>query len=215
MIRLFCGYDPREAVGFHVFLESLIRTSSQPLSITPLCGEQKDGSNRFTYSRFLVPHLCDFRGSAIYLDGSDMLMRADIAELAGLADSRYAVQVVQHHYKTSHARKYMGTVMEAPNEDYPFKNWSSLIIWNCAHPKNAWLSPESVHSRTGTVLHRFSWLEPPDIGALPADWNYLVGEPQYAKIAHFTLGIPAIPHYRDSVYAQEWLATEKLSLSHF
>jgi hypothetical protein len=56
MIRLFAGYDPREAVGYHVFCQSLIERTSEPVAITPLYGTQRDGTNAFTYQRFLVPY---------------------------------------------------------------------------------------------------------------------------------------------------------------
>src|SRR6516164_5487729 len=128
--RIFVGYDPREAVGFHVFMESLLRTIHQPVSITPLWGSQRDGTNRFIYARFLVPYLCDFMGTALFLDGTDMLMRRDILDLISLTDWSKAVQVVKHDYHTRHHWKYIGTTMEAPNADYPCKNWSSLMIWN-------------------------------------------------------------------------------------
>jgi hypothetical protein len=36
MIRIFAGYDPREAIGYHVFCQSLIERTSEPVAITPL-----------------------------------------------------------------------------------------------------------------------------------------------------------------------------------
>lgn len=207
MIRVFAGYDPREAHGFHVFLESLIRHSSQPVSITPLHGYQRDGTNAFTYERFLVPYLCGYQGTAIFLDGSDMLVRTDIAELERLADTSYAVQVVKHEYQTRHPRKYLGTVMEADNKDYPRKNWSSVVLWNCAHSKHQWIRPESIRVQPGSALHQFQWLKDDEIGALPPEWNTLIGERQthdVPKIVHFTLGIPAFSQYRTVPYGDEW-----------
>lgn len=214
LLRIFCGFDAREAHGFHVFTDSLIHTSREPVAIIPIHGDQKDGTNRFTYARFLVPYLCGFEGSAIFLDGSDMLMMADIAELANLYDPRYAVQVIQHHYQTAHPRKYIGTAMEADNEDYPRKNWSSVILWNCAHFKHAWMEPHVLEEMTGSFLHRFAWLNDGDIGALPAEWNVLIGEQQAEpNIAHFTLGIPAIDHYKDWDFAAEWAAASRQALA--
>lgn len=207
MIRLFVGYDGREAAGLYAFMESLIARTSAPFSITPLHGELRDGSNAFTYERFMVPYLCGFEGTAIFMDGSDMLMRADIAELAALADPAFAVQCVQRDYRTAHPQKYIGTAMESPNIDYPRKNWSSVVIWNCGHPNNRILTPAYIRSRNGPFLHRFSWLLDEQIGALPAEWNVLIGEGQNksdAKVAHFTLGVPGIEFYRNDRYAEEW-----------
>ena len=92
MIRLFAGYETREAVGFHVFAHSVIERASKPIVITPLSAmSMPQGSNAFTLSRFLVPWLCGFKGHAIFADASDMLCLADIAELDALFDPNYAV----------------------------------------------------------------------------------------------------------------------------
>ena len=155
-----------------------------------------------------MPHLCNYQGRAIFLDASDMLMRADIAELVALFDPDCAVQVVKHDYKTSASRKYLGTDMEAPNADYPRKNWSSLILWNCGHPAHKALTPERVARKPGSHLHRFGWLLDSTIGELPAAWNVLIGEQAATdcKIAHWTLGIPGIEHYSKADYSDEWRA---------
>lgn len=211
MIRLFVGHDPREAVAFDVFAHSVVTRASEPVALVPLVPgtlaksyseTHTDGSNNFIYSRFLVPYLCDFQGWAIFADG-DMLCRADIAELWALRDPTKAVQVVKHCYETKHPVKYLG----APNEDYPRKNWSSVIIWNCAHPKNQWLRPRCIEQSTGAFLHRFSWLEDRDIGALRQEWNWLVGEYEKntdAKLWHYTLGTPCFAGYDMGIEAIEW-----------
>jgi len=213
MIRLFVGHDPREAVAFDVFAHSVITRASEPVALVPLVlgslakrysETHTDGSNQFIYSRFLVPFLCDFQGWAIFADG-DMLCRADIAELWALRDPNKAVQVVQHDYKTKHATKYLGS----RNDDYPRKNWSSVIIFNCAHPKNQWLRPKCIASATGSYLHRFSWLEDRDIGRLPKTWNHLVGEydpDPAAKLLHYTLGTPCFRGYELGDEAAWWYA---------
>jgi hypothetical protein len=207
VLRLFAGYDRLEAIGWHVFCQSVLAHTSDLVSITPLSGPQRDGSNAFTYSRFLVPHLANFRGTAIFADGADMLLRTDLRELWDLRDPFFAVQVVRHDYRTKHARKYIGTAMETDNRDYPRKNWSSLVIWNCGHYAHRALTPEFVATQNGAFLHRFGWLEDKQIGALPAEWNHLVGEQPYdrdANLVHFTLGIPAFEHYASADYADEW-----------
>jgi lipopolysaccharide biosynthesis glycosyltransferase len=132
-IPIFIGYDPREAIAYHVCANSIIRNSSVPVSIIPLAlnnfkdytETHTDGSNQFIYSRFLVPYLMDFQGQAIFMDG-DMIVRGDIAELWALRDLGKDVQVVKHDYKTRMTEKYLG----AKNENYPRKIWSSVILWN-------------------------------------------------------------------------------------
>jgi len=208
IVRLFCGFDQREAAGWHVFAQSVIEKSSIPVAIVPISMDaQRDGTNAFTYSRFLIPYLCDFQGWALWADGSDMLANADIAELWAYRQGWYAVQVAKHDYKTKHRAKYVGTEMEAPNADYPRKNWSSVILWDCGHYMNRVLTPEFVQDRDGSFLHRFGWLPDDRIGELPKEWNWLPGEhganPK-AKLFHFTEGLPSIHAYRNTPHAQAW-----------
>lgn len=210
MIRIFIGYDPREAVAYHVCCNSLIRHSSTPLAITPLAlnnladyeERHADGSNDFIYSRFLVPHLANFEGWALFMDG-DMIARDDIANLWGLRDDSKAVMCVHHNYKTRAPVKYLGS----RNQDYPRKNWSSVVLWNCAHPSNRLLSPRYVQAATGAHLHRFAWLPDSEIGELPIEWNWLpdeLGPNPAAKLLHYTLGTPCFHEYADTPMASEW-----------
>lgn len=191
--------------------------SSRPVSFTPLAlrclHEYKethvDGSNAFIYSRFLVPHLQNYKGWAIFADG-DMLCRADINELWEMRDPHCAAMVVKHNYKTKHPQKYLGTSMQTVNADYPRKNWSSVILWNCEHPCNRILTPLFVMAAKGWQLHRFEHLDDSDIGELPKEWNWLAEEydpnPD-AKLVHYTCGVPAIARYANSEHAKEWFDT--------
>ena len=77
--------------------------------------------------------------------------------------------VVKHDYKTKTAKKYLGS----KNEDYPRKNWSSVILWNCEHPENRIVTTDFVSNATGAQVHRFTWLEDNLIGELPIEWNCL------------------------------------------
>lgn len=221
MIRLYVGFDPREAAVYHVFTQSVIDKTSVPVSITPLHQKslefdgQQDGSNAFIYSRYLVPWLQDFKGWAVFCDG-DMIVREDLKRLWDLRDPRYAAQVVKHDYLTRHPKKYIGTPIESQNVDYPRKNWSSVILWNCAHPANRILSKEYVSEAGGAVLHRFQFLNDNDIGELPPDWNHLVGEKgtsPRAKLVHWTLGAPGFEHYQLDEFHEEW-NTHLLSALH-
>ena len=210
MIPIFIGYDPREAVAYHVCSNSIIRHSSQPVSISPLAlnilkgyeERHTDGSNHFIYSRFLVPHLMNYTGWAIFMDG-DMLLRTDITELWNLRDDSKAVMVVKHDYKTKMTEKYLG----AKNENYPRKNWSSVILWNCGHPDNIVLTPSLIEKQTGAFLHRFTWLNDELIGELPKVWNWLpdeYGENSEAKLLHYTLGTPSFHDFATTPMGNEW-----------
>lgn len=217
MIPLFFGFDPREEVGAHTFVSSVIHHASEPVAFTPLHlpmlseydGGQRDGTNAFIYSRFLVPHLMGYKGWAIFVDGCDMVCKGDIAELWALRKDRHAVMVVKHDYRTKHPRKYVGTAMEADNADYPCKNWSSVMLINCAHPGWRDITPEKVATMKGAQLHRFTFLQPDEVGDLPMYWNWLAdeyGESRDAKLIHWTAGIPAWPAYTNAPMADDWAA---------
>jgi lipopolysaccharide biosynthesis glycosyltransferase len=209
-IPVYIGYDPREAIAYHTCANSVIRNSSRPVAIIPVAlnlfrdysETHNDGSNHFIYTRFLVPHLQDYNGHAIFIDG-DMIVRGDIAELWNLRDASKDVQVVKHDYKTRMPVKYLG----AKNEDYPRKNWSSVILWNCSSFPNRKLTPEFVQRSTGAELHRFTWLDDERIGELPKEWNWLpdeYGPNADAKLLHYTLGTPCFQEFADTPQGNEW-----------
>src|ERR1700741_4365040 len=95
-LLIFIGYDHRQAVPYNGLQFSLYRRSSRPRSISPLVlptlPMKRQGLTPFTFSRFLVPWLCDYQGWALFLD-IDFLALADIAELFALADDRHAAMV--------------------------------------------------------------------------------------------------------------------------
>ncbi len=212
-INIIVGFDQREAVAYHVFCQSILEKTSRPVRFIPLAvcslpGYQEkhfDGSNAFTYSRFLCPYLMGFTGHVIYADG-DMVCNADITELWDLRDPSKAVQVVKHDYLTKANTKYFSN----RNENYPRKNWSSVIIWNCQHSKNRRLVPDFIESKPGKFLHRFAWLEDAEIGDLPREWNWLATEYEInlnAKLIHYTLGTPCFNEYKKTEMAEAWHAT--------
>lgn len=215
-VRIYCGFDPREAAGYHTFTQSVIDKASLPVEFIPLhkpmlenFDGQRDGTNAFIYSRFLVPYLQNYRGWALFVDACDMVVTEDIAKLWKMREQNCfnkAVCVVKHDYKTRHKRKYLGTAMESDNADYLRKNWSSVILWNCNHSANMRLTPEVVRDSPGSFLHRFQWLSDDVIGDLPPEWNCLVGEQDtgLASLLHYTLGIPAFPHYKNCDAAEHF-----------
>jgi hypothetical protein len=78
------------------------------------------------------------------------------------------------------------------------------------------MTPEVVLRLTGAELHQFAFISDNRIGYLPKEWNHLVLEQEPnpdAKIVHFTLGVPAFPHYSDCEFADEW-AREAVRMNH-
>jgi len=209
-IPIFVGYDPREAIAYHTCVNSIIRNSSRPVAIVPVAlnlfqdyaETHTDGSNHFIYTRFLVPYLMEYQGWAIFIDG-DMIVRGDIAELWDLRQYTKDAMVVKHDYKTRMKEKYLGS----PNEDYPRKNWSSVILWNCNAIRNRQLDPEFVQKSTGAFLHRFSWIDDSRLGELPPEWNWLpdeYGPNPNAKLLHYTLGTPCFDEFKHTPMNEHW-----------
>ena len=210
MIRLAIGYDYREAVAYHTFVQSIIEKATMPVTVLPLARNlisnysdlATDGSNQFIISRFLTPSLANFEGWFIYVDG-DLICNDDVATLWEMRDENYAVQCVKHDYKTKFENKYFGN----KNENYPRKNWSSVIMWNCAHPSNRVLTPEFVSQHDGKYLHRFSWLNDHEIGELPIRWNWLSTEYEDnpdAGFIHYTLGTPCFEDWSECGMSDYW-----------
>ena len=214
MIRIYIGYDPRESVAFYTLAHSISRRSSVPISIAPLAQSQLKGiyrrgrgpteSTEFSMTRFLVPHLSEYRGWSIFMD-CDMLCRADIRQLFEETERQAdkAVLVCKHDYVPKTARKFLDQVQTK----YVRKNWSSLMLFNNERCRS--LTLDYVNTASGLELHRFSWMNDAAIGELPLEWNWLVGEYDYnprAKIVHFTIGGPYFEAYRNCDYAGEWFA---------
>jgi len=187
MLRIFIGADPRQPVSLSVLAQSVYRHSSEPVAITPLVIEQlpikRTGLTPFTFSRFLVPYLCNYEGWALFLD-ADILLTADIAELFAKADDKY-------------------TVMVSKDENHRFE-WASVMLFNCAKCKI--LTPEYIETATG--LHTIAWASENEIGDLPREFNFLVGyqEPPEVmpKLIHYTQAMPCYELTQDSPYALEW-----------
>jgi hypothetical protein len=164
MIRLFIGWDSRETVAWHVLAHSIITRSTEPVSITPIGNSVLPGtdwyrqpgehdSTEFSNARFMVPKLCNYEDWAIFMD-CDMLCQADIADLWAQRDPERAVLVRKHevrkhdHQVEDGEPKFLGAHQTA----YGRKNWSSLMLINCRHPKWATFDPNDA---AGLDMHRF------------------------------------------------------------
>jgi lipopolysaccharide biosynthesis glycosyltransferase len=204
-LRVFIGWDSREAECADVLAYSLREHSSVPLDIRYLklseLPFQRDRdslqSTEFTYSRFLVPYLCGYQGKAIFMD-CDMLCLGDIKELDDLDMSRYALRVVKHDYRPTATTKMDGRAQTV----YPRKNWSSLMLMNCARLQ-LW-TKEVVESETGAFLHRFQGIEDGLIGDIPDTWNTLDWMDERTKLIHYTSGGPWFEQCKDHPFAEVW-----------
>ena len=206
-LKIFIGWDSREAECSDILAYSLRKQSSIPLEIHCLKRDELDfarqadplQSTEFTYTRFLVPHLCDYRGKAVFMD-CDMVCLGDIKDLYELDMTNYALRVVKHDYRPTATTKMDGQKQTV----YPRKNWSSLMLMNCAKLR-LW-TKEVVETQTGAYLHRFQDIPDEQIGDLPKTWNTLDWMDENTKLIHYTSGGPWFERCKDHPYGAAWLA---------
>jgi hypothetical protein len=185
-LRVFIGFDDRQPLSLNVLQYSIFRRSSWPVQISPLVIEQlpitRRGLTPFTFTRFLVPWLCNYEGWALFMD-CDMLVRDDIAKLFAMADDRYAVMVTKNRMRLE---------------------WASVMLFNCARCRV--LTPQYVSTAEG--LHGINWVQEVEIGALPPEWNHIVGydppRPGAANV-HYSQGMPLMPEVQGCEYSSEWM----------
>ena len=218
-LRVFIGWDPKQAVAYDVARYSLVRHSSITLEVIPLKQSElresgmywrpRDplASTEFTYTRFLVPYLAEYAGFALFFD-CDFLWLDDIGKLLEHTSDDFAVACVKHDYAPKELTKMGGL----PQTTYPRKNWSSLMLFNCEHTETISLTPEVVNTASPQFLHRFGWANDSSIGSLPVQWNWLEGWYDESEVAsspsciHYTRGGPWLPGCEDVGYSELWLA---------
>jgi len=220
-MKIFIGYDSREDIAYQVCRESLARNSSVYLDIKPIKqSEMREkglywrehdplSSTEFSFTRFLVPYLAGYKGWAVFMD-CDFLWRGDVAGLMDYANPYYGAMVVKHDYKPKETTKMDGAVQH----QYPRKNWSSLILFNCEHLHIKAVTPELINRESGMYLHQLRFLWDACIGELPIAYNYLEGwhtrnDCPNPVAVHFTRGGPWFKDWVDVEYGEEWMAVAK------
>ena len=212
----YVGYDSKEDIAYRVCKQSLISRSSIEMDIKSLKLYELVSKNfytraidplastEFTYTRFLIPALMNYKGWAVFCD-CDFLFFEDVSLLFDSIDGSKAVYCVKHDYTPKEKHKMDGQQQTI----YPRKNWSSFIIYNCAHPSNKKLTVDLVNSETGSYLHQFKWLKDQEIGALDERWNWLEGwtskhntNSPYA--VHYTRGGPWFDEWQNVEFAKDW-----------
>ncbi|MCB1398101.1 MAG: glycosyltransferase [Rhodobacter sp.] len=222
-LKIYVGYDSREDIAWQVARHSLLRHATRPVEVHPLkqpalreLGLYTRGADsattEFSLTRFLTPYLAAFDDWSVFMD-CDFLVTRDITEILDLLDPAKALYCVQHDYTPANMIKMDGKQQTV----YPRKNWSSFMVFNGAHPGVKALTPSVVNGESPAYLHRFSWLNDADIGALDREWNFLEGE--YAKpdqipmCVHYTNGGPWFDDWQAVDFGDEWRAERDLYLA--
>ena len=243
-LHVAVGYDAREHDAYLVCRHSIV-SRTRCAVVEPLDSEWAANvglywrppdplsSTAFTFTRFLLAalsrriarygHYGGWTGGGgwwLFCD-CDFVFTAPLDALFALADDRFAVMVVKHDHRPPEAVKMDG----ARQRHYARKNWSSLVLWNAAHPANRALTEMLVNTANGLYLHQFRWLDDEHIGALPETWNWLEGwcappaSEDPPKAVHFTRGGPWLPEpppagmgigsWDDIAYADLWWAEKR------
>jgi lipopolysaccharide biosynthesis glycosyltransferase len=217
-LDIYIGWDSREPIAYDVAEKTLLERASIPVAVHAIKLQElvEKGaytrevdplaSTEFTYSRFFTPWLAGYKGWALFCD-CDFLFLDDIAKLTEYLDPSKAVLCVKHDYTPKATVKMDGKVQT----NYPRKNWSSFMLFNCDHPSVKTLTPEVINSQTGAYLHRMQWAADDEIGALPERWNWLEGwneKPATGTPAavHFTNGGPWFKDWQNVDYGDLWRA---------
>lgn len=204
MFKIFIGYDSRMPVASDVLAYSLRKHSSVPLDIQFLKKKDLDfdrqdnlSSTEFTYTRFLVPHLCNHNGIALFMD-NDMLCFSDIKEIFDLDMTNYALRVVKHNYNPTNTIKMDGRTQT----QYPRKNWSSFMLMDCSKLQ-CW-TKETVTTQPPAWLHRFEPIPDDQIGRIEPTWNVLDEVNPDTKLVHYTNGGPWFDAKADIPHGHQW-----------
>jgi lipopolysaccharide biosynthesis glycosyltransferase len=219
--KVFIGYDSREDIAYQVARYSLMRHTGSHVSVQAISQTvvregglymrpaDATASTEFSLTRFLTPYLAAQDDGWVLFTDCDFLFTADISGVFATLDPAKAVYVVQHEYEPAHDIKMDGQKQTR----YPRKNWSSFVLFNCAHRDVQALTPDVVNSASPAFLHRFEWIkDQSQIGALDLDWNFLVGEypkpEQTPRVIHYTNGGPWFEEWQEVDYADLWLAEQ-------
>ena len=187
-LKVFIGVDRRQPLAYNVARNSVERHAKSRVQVEPLRIDwlpiTRQGLTEFTFSRYLVPWLMGYKGQAVFLDG-DMVVKIDITRILDDLDPLAAVSIVKSRQRFE---------------------WPSLMVFNCAHPLCAVLTPEFVESPANSP-HTLEWAADAT-GTLDPSWNYCVGYDttgaDTAKIIHFTAGIPCWPETKQCGMAGAW-----------
>ncbi len=224
--RIYMGWDSRDAYAYRVASWSLQKHATVPIEIIPLVdrdlrrrnlywrsyrvdhkGQMWDDydsrpfSTAFSFTRFAVPIIEEYRDEWVLFTDPDVLWRSDIKELLKLIDDKLAVMCVQHDHHPRETSKMDGVLQTK----YERKNWSSFMLINPARCRG--MTPYVLNNETGGYLHALRWVEPDLTGSLPESWNWLDGHSNPdidPGLIHFTRGTPDMAGHENTLYADEW-----------
>ena len=190
LIKIYLGTQAEQSLAVDVLTYSIATHTQQPIQVTPLykavqaadinvptpTRPQLRPRTPFTFQRFAIPAICQYRGRAIYLD-SDMLVFRDISEI----------------WQQSFAQPG-GEIMDLLSVPEPVGSARSpqysVMLLNC--DRLSWQASQLVGElERGTWTYKQFVMEmapaAKKAAALPAGWNDLERyEPFQTGLLHYT-----------------------------
>jgi glycosyl transferase family 8 len=176
VIHVFVGASEAQAVPALVLRHSIVEYATQPVDVTMLwqvpiaIPKPKDPKNRprtpFSFQRFAIPQLCDYRGRAIYLD-SDMLVLDDIAKLWRMDMEQASVLATDVEHSARNAVLLI---------DCERARWTLHDIIQCL---------DEGRVKYMDIMENLEGLGPVR-RSIPARWNRLDENPPGTALIHFT-----------------------------
>lgn len=210
--NVYIGFDKREELAAEVCKFSIAKRSKNVTDIKFLKSKDIEGYGRnygepqstdFTFTRFLVPYLNDFKGISVFCD-CDFLFVKNLDQLIDNVDLTNPVSVVKHPSYIPRTELKMDNIQQ---HRMVKKNWASLIVFNNEHSLNQILTIKHINEiYPGRLLHQFHWLSDEQIGSIPLEWNVLDDYYHLTDPAaiHYTDGGPWFDKYQDTMYSSLW-----------
>lgn len=190
-IRIFVGTDRTQMLAARVLEYSIKKHASMSVNFVPMVDLPvpipRDPENRprtgFSFSRFLIPSLCGYKGRAVYLD-ADMLVLNDIAKIWDMTMDGVDILCAEQPSKKGRVRQY------------------SVMLMNCANLP--WKIDEIVNGLDNgcydyrQLMDDFCLVDSDRIRAsLPSDWN---------SLESYKRGKTCLIHYTD-MPTQPWVSS--------
>jgi hypothetical protein len=180
-IQIFVGTDKSQMLAAKVLEYSIKKHASMSVNFVRMCDIPvplpKDPQNHprtgFSFCRFLIPSLCDYKGRAIYVD-ADMLVFNDISKLWDLPMDGADILCAEQAADKGRVRQYSVILMDCAN--LPWK--IDQIVKGLDDEKYNYAK----------LMYEFCVVAPEKIApTVPYEWNSLeFYEPGKTCLVHYT-----------------------------
>ncbi|MFN3826430.1 MAG: glycosyltransferase [Micavibrio sp.] len=212
-VKVFIGTDVSQLGAAEVLRQSILETSSVPVHVETMervhIPQPKDvrQSQRtgFSFSRWVIPELCDYKGRAIYID-ADMMVFTDIKELWDWDMQGGTIAIVDGRDTSYCADWAKGN-----------KNETSVMVIDCAKAK--WSLASLVEGLDGQydykqMMSDLCFMDESEIcRTIPRRWNAMDFWDKSVSLLHYT-NVPTQPWVTvGNPYGHVWVNNLKRLIS--